>query len=82
MPNAEQERLTESQAEKVLWMKWGPYRSERQWGAHGKSSLDGMTSRMDSQLDRSYQRHSINRVPNCVPSMPVGPSFYLRLIYA
>jgi len=32
MQNAEQERLTESQAERVPWTKWGPYLSERQWG--------------------------------------------------
>jgi hypothetical protein len=32
MQDAEQERLIESQAEKVPWRKWGPYLSERQWG--------------------------------------------------
>jgi len=30
--NAEKSRLEEARAKKVLWKKWGPYLSERQWG--------------------------------------------------
>jgi len=30
--NAEQSRLEEAREGKVLWRKWGPYLSERQWG--------------------------------------------------
>ncbi|QJD95516.1 glucosidase [Mucilaginibacter robiniae] len=30
--NAEQTRLQEQNAQKVNWLKWGPYLSERQWG--------------------------------------------------
>jgi hypothetical protein len=30
--NAEQARLEEARTNKVLWKKWGPYLSERQWG--------------------------------------------------
>jgi hypothetical protein len=30
--NAEQKRLAEAREGKVLWKKWGPYLSERQWG--------------------------------------------------
>jgi hypothetical protein len=29
---AEEARLNEARAERVLWKKWGPYLSERQWG--------------------------------------------------
>jgi len=28
----EKTRLTEANENKVLWKKWGPYLSERQWG--------------------------------------------------
>lgn len=30
--NSEQIRLEEARTNKVLWKKWGPYLSERQWG--------------------------------------------------
>jgi hypothetical protein len=30
--SAEQKRLSENNAHKVFWKKWGPYVSERQWG--------------------------------------------------
>ena len=30
--NAEQNRLEDDHKGKVLWKKWGPYLSERQWG--------------------------------------------------
>lgn len=30
--NAEQQRLQESRDRNILWKKWGPYLSERQWG--------------------------------------------------
>jgi len=30
--NAEQARLDEAREQKILWKKWGPYLSERQWG--------------------------------------------------
>jgi len=30
--NAERARLREADAKSVLWRKWGPYLSERQWG--------------------------------------------------
>jgi hypothetical protein len=29
---AEQQRLAEARERGVLWRKWGPYLSERQWG--------------------------------------------------
>jgi hypothetical protein len=29
---AEMARLTEAQEDSILWRKWGPYLSERQWG--------------------------------------------------
>jgi hypothetical protein len=32
MITKEQQRLNEAAAKKVLWKKWGPYLSERQWG--------------------------------------------------
>ena len=30
--NAEKKRLDEAQRNSVVWKKWGPYLSERQWG--------------------------------------------------
>ena len=30
--NQEEQRLKEAREEKILWKKWGPYLSERQWG--------------------------------------------------
>jgi len=32
MANAEHDRLAEARTKDVLWRKWGPYLSERQWG--------------------------------------------------
>jgi hypothetical protein len=46
MRNAEQERLTEARTEGTLWLKWGPYLSERQWGSvdpHISCSLRGVS---------------------------------------
>ena len=31
--NIEQSRLEEARTNKIPWKKWGPYLSERQWGA-------------------------------------------------
>jgi len=39
--NAEQGRLEEARAGKVLWRKWGPYLSERQWGTVREDYSEG-----------------------------------------
>jgi hypothetical protein len=39
--NAEQGRLEEAREEKVLWRKWGPYLSERQWGTVREDYSEG-----------------------------------------
>jgi Glycosyl hydrolase family 63 C-terminal domain/Mannosylglycerate hydrolase MGH1-like glycoside hydrolase domain len=38
---AEQTRLEESREQKVLWKKWGPYLTERQWGTVREDYSDG-----------------------------------------
>jgi hypothetical protein len=39
--NAEQKRLAEAREGKVLWKKWGPYLSERQWGTVREDYSEG-----------------------------------------
>ncbi len=39
--NAEQTRLEEARERKVLWKKWGPYLSERQWGTVREDYSEG-----------------------------------------
>ena len=39
--NSEQIRLEEAREEKVLWKKWGPYLSERQWGTVREDYSEG-----------------------------------------
>jgi hypothetical protein len=39
--NAEQNRLEEAREKKVLWKKWGPYLSERQWGTVREDYSEG-----------------------------------------
>ena len=39
--NAEQTRLEEARKQKVLWKKWGPYLSERQWGTVREDYSEG-----------------------------------------
>ncbi len=39
--NAEHDRLKESRERKVLWKKWGPYLSERQWGTVREDYSEG-----------------------------------------
>jgi len=39
--NSEQNRLEEAREKKVLWKKWGPYLSERQWGTVREDYSEG-----------------------------------------
>jgi len=32
VPRTNKEQMTQEQKENLLWYKWGPYLSERQWG--------------------------------------------------
>jgi hypothetical protein len=39
--NAEQKRLEEAREQNILWKKWGPYLSERQWGTVREDYSEG-----------------------------------------
>jgi hypothetical protein len=66
--NAEQERLSEANAHRQPWRKWGPYVSERQWGTV-REDYTVMIAFIDEHRD-VYGVEPICRV------LPIAPSTY------
>ena len=66
---AEQQRLAEARERGVLWRKWGPYLSERQWGTVREDYSDDGNAWDYFSHDQARSRASARRCCSAVPDV-------------